>query len=852
MTVVPGVVNNAGKDGYQPLGTVFGHLFVDTDGNGAQNGAEPNLTERVGGDHGRAGCDADSDIGRERQLHGDGAGRQHDMQTWLTATLPAGYAQTAGVDPSTVNVPSGSVTSIFDDGYQPRGTVFGHLFVDTDGNGAQNGAEPNLSGVSVVITDALGVTRTVTSDASGNYTATVPAGSTTADVVEATLPVGYAQTAGVDPSTVNVPSGSVTSIFDDGYQPRGTVTGTVFRDDDGNGVQNGAEPGIPSVSVVITDALGVTRTVTTDANGVYTATNVPSGTANVDVVNATLPAGVVQTAGVDPSSVTVVPGVVNNAGKDGYQPLGTVFGHLFVDTDGNGAQNGAEPNLSGVSVVITDALGVTRTVTSDASGNYTATVPAGSTTADVVEATLPTGYAQTAGVDPSTVNVPSGSVTSIFDDGYQPRGTVIGTVFRDDDGNGVQNGAEPGIPSVSVVITDALGVTRTVTTDASGVYTATNVPSGAAMVDVVNATLPAGVVQTAGTDPSSVTVVPGVVNNAGKDGYQPLGTVFGHLFVDTDGNGAQNGAEPNLSGVSVVITDALGVTQTVTSDASGNYTATVPAGSTTADVVEATLPVGYTQTAGVDSSTVNVPSGSVTSIFDDGYQPRGTVVGTVFRDDDGNGVQNGAEPGIPSVSVVITDALGVTRTVTTDANGVYTATNVPSGTANVDVVNSTLPAGYVDTTLVDPSSVTVSPGVVNNAGKDGYQPQAAVFGHLFVDTDGNGAQNGAEPNLSGVSVVITDALGVTRTVTSDASGNYTATVPAGSTTADVVEATLPAGYAQTAGSDPSTVTAPAITVTNIGSDGYQPRGTVTGTCSAMTTATERRTERSRASQACRW
>ena len=130
---------------------------------------------------------------------------------------------------------------------------------------------------------------------------------------------------------------------------------------------------------------------------------------------------------------------MNNAGKDGYQPLGTVYGHLFVDTDGNGAQNGGEPNLSGVSVVITDALGVTRTVTSDASGNYTATVPAGSTTADMVDSTLPAGYAQTAGGDPSTVNVPSGSVTSIFDDGYQPRGTVTGTIFRDDDGDGVQD-----------------------------------------------------------------------------------------------------------------------------------------------------------------------------------------------------------------------------------------------------------------------------------------------------------------------------------------------------------------------------------------------------------------------------
>ena len=224
--------------------------------------------------------------------------------------------------------------------------------------------------------------------------------------------------------------------------------------------------------------------------------------------------------------------------------------------------------------------------------------------------------------------------------------------------------------------------------------------------------------------------------------------------------GCKTPAEPGIPSVSVVITDALGVTRTVTTDASGVYTATnVPSGTAVVDVVNSTLPAGYVDTTLADPSNVTVVPGVVNNAGKDGYQPRGTVVGTVFRDDDGDGVQNGAEPGIPSVSVVITDALGVTRTVTTDASGVYTATNVPSGTAMVDVVNSTLPAGYVDTTLADPSNVTVSPGVVNNAGKDGYQPRAAVYGHLFVDMDGDAIQDAGEPNLPNVSVVITDVPG---------------------------------------------------------------------------------------------
>jgi hypothetical protein len=87
-------------------------------------------------------------------------------------------------------------------------------------------------------------------------------------------------------------------------------------------------------------------------------------------------------------------------------------------------------------------------------------------------------------------------------------------------------------------------------------------------------------------------------------------------------------------------------------------------------------------------------------------------------------------------------------------------------------------------------------------------PQGTVSGHVYEDTNDNGVQDSGEPNLPGVDVVITDSLGNTQTVTTDANGDYTATVPAGSTTANVDESTLPAGYVDgTVTDDPNTITA---------------------------------------------
>ena len=86
--------------------------------------------------------------------------------------------------------------------------------------------------------------------------------------------------------------------------------GHLFDDLNDNGVQDADEPDLEDVAVVITDHFGDTQTFTTNKNGTYSA-NVPVGKAvTIDVVEATLPDGVVKVAGADlpiASGCSIVP-----------------------------------------------------------------------------------------------------------------------------------------------------------------------------------------------------------------------------------------------------------------------------------------------------------------------------------------------------------------------------------------------------------------------------------------------------------------------------------------------------------------------------------------------------------------
>ncbi len=804
VTVPVGGTGTATDVGFQFRGTITGHVFEDIDGDGIQDVGEPDL---AGVDVTLTPAGGGAPVTVTTDINGDYSSTVPSGDVDADVTDPASSTLTTGNDPQTVTVPVGGTGTAGDVGFQFSGTVVGHVFDDTDGDGIQDPGEPDLAGVDVVLNPTNGSPFTVITDANGDYSAGVPAGDVDANVMDL---ASSTLTTGNDPQTVTVPVGGSGTATDVGFQFSGTVTGHVFDDTDGNGVQDVGEPDLAGVDVDLTPVNGSPLTVTTDANGDYSA-SVPVGDVDADVVD---PASSTLTTGNDPQTVTVPANGTGTATDVGFQFSGTITGHVFNDTDGNGVQDVGEPDLAGVDVDLTPANGSPLTVTTDANGDYSASVPAGDVDADVVD---PASSTLTTANDPQTVTVPAGGTGTATDVGFQLSGTITGHLFEDVDGDGVQDPGEADLAGVDVVLNPVNGSPLTVTTDASGNYSA-GVPAG----DVTaNVTDPASSMLTTGNDPQTVTVPAGGTVGTTDVGFQFQGTITGHVFEDVDGDGTQDVGEPDLAGVDVTLTPAGGGAPiTVTTDAGGNYSSTVPVGDVDADVTD---PVGSTLTTGNDPQTVTVPVGGTGTAGDVGFQFQGTIIGHVFDDVDGDGAQGAGEPDLAGIDVTLTPAGGgAPVTVTTDVNGDYSST-IPAGDVDADVTD---PAGGTLTTANDPQTVTVPVGGTGTAADVGFQFQGTITGHVFDDVDGDGAQGAGEPDLAGVDVTLTPAGGgAPITVTTDAGGNYSSTVPAGDVDADVTD---PAGSTLTTGNDPQTVTVPVGGTGTAGDVGFQFQGTITG------------------------
>ncbi len=161
----------------------------------------------------------------------------------------------------------------------------------------------------------------------------------------------------------------------------------------------------------------------------------------------------------------------------------------------------------------------------------------------------------------------------------------------------------------------------------------------------------------------------------------------------------------------------------------------------------------------------------------------GTVAGRVFRDNNGNGVQDAGEPGMSGVTVSLS---GIGQK-TTDGNGNYSFTaNAPANYT----VSVTPPAGY---DCITPCSVNISLQVdqtttVNFA----LRPRASISGKVFHDTNNNGVQDTGESGIAGVTVTL-DGTGQTRTTAGDGSYSFDQLLPGNYS----VSVTVPDGYVNT-------------------------------------------------------
>lgn len=206
---------------------------------------------------------------------------------------------------------------------------------------------------------------------------------------------------------------------------------------------------------------------------------------------------------------------------------------VWEDLDGDGIQDVGEPGIAGVTVKLLKNGSVVKTTTTHASGNYSFSgLSLGTYSVQVVPLN---GYSFTSNdqgnddskdsdIDPTTgitkaYSFRSPTTNNTIDAGLFRKGSIGDRIWRDSNGNGIQDSGEPGISGITLKLFRDLNgngaidsnettPVATKTTDTQGNYLFGDLAPGKYIVDVVSG-VPSGAVLTGGTDPRAVTLTSG-------------------------------------------------------------------------------------------------------------------------------------------------------------------------------------------------------------------------------------------------------------------------------------------------------------------------------------------------------
>ncbi|MGJ7858940.1 Ig-like domain-containing protein [Enterococcus faecalis] len=647
-------------------------------------------------------------------------------------------------------------------------TVTGVTGNSTAGYEVKGTADANAT---VEIRNAGGaVIGTGTADGTGAFTVTIPAGEAGANE---TLTAVAKNASGTEstPTTFQTPADEATVTAP-------TITGVTGNSTAGYEVKGTADA---NATVEIRNAGGtVICTGTADGTGAFTVT-IPAGEAGA---NETLTAVAKNASGTESTPTTF-----QTPADEATVTAPTITGVTGNSTAGYEIKGTADANAT---VEIRNAGGaVIGTGTADGTGAFTVTIPAGEAGANETLTAVAKNASGTEST-PTTFQTPADPNTPVATPIVE---TVTGSTTK---GYEVKGTAEVG---TTIEVRDAAGtVLGTATTGTDGKYTVT-LDSGTA---TANQTLSVVAKNASGTEsqpatattPADVTAptVDNITGNSGS-GYEITGT-----------------ADPNTT---IEVRDPSGaVIGTGTSDANGDFTVTLPTGTTNPGD---TLTVIGKDNAGNESqpTEVLVPA--------DATVTAPTVTGVTGNSVAGYQVTGTADP---NATIEIRDADGnVIATGTADGTGSF-AVNLPAGTANANETLTALakdPAGNTSTptTFQTPADEVVAPPSVDK-----------VTGNT---TQGYQVTGTAELGTT-IEVRATDGT-VLGTATTGPTGQYTVTLASGKATAkqtvNVVAKNDTGLESQpTTAMTPADVTTPTIgDITGDSTTGYE----ITGTADPNTT-----------------
>lgn len=593
--------------------------------------------------------------------------------------------------------------------------------------------------------------------------------------------------------------------------------GYVYYDIDRNETFDGTDQGLPNIEMILSGRTSdgqdvcdiIDCSVSTDSNGYFSFPNLPASGSGGYTLTQTQPVDYVPGTGasgsfggtfdrsnndrVIVSNIQVPRGT--EAAEDYYfsQHTGDIAGRVFEDINTDNQIDAGEPLLSGIEVTLsgTTASGVdvcsiaaSCTVTTDANGNYRfENVPnAGNAGYTITRVTTPADYITGAAIkgyingavcascvtserdETSSIPLNAGQTNVEFNFSLVKPAQVSGTVYLDENGNGVRDANESiGLPNLTVELsgTDYLGeAINAVTVQTGGTtpsgsfafkdllpgnYTITqrDAPMGLDFTDyqIGSASGTGGLVQgqIAITDIALASSETATDYHFGWIGRE----IDGVVYFDANQNGSFDaGTEPGIENVSITLS---GLTSdgddvcvaiaprscSVQTDSDGRYHFTgIPRSDsvgytlTQQDPTTPPLDVFVNGTNSVGNVGGIVGENEISSIaltrprqnaenYNFAHLGASRIVGRVFVDSNNNGVQDAGEPGLAGVEMQLTgdSAFGtdvctlVTCTVITDSNGDFEFTGLPNNDSN----------GYT-VTQVQPQDYTAGQNTVGDAG----------------------------------------------------------------------------------------------------------------------------------------
>jgi protocatechuate 3,4-dioxygenase beta subunit len=406
------------------------------------------------------------------------------------------------------------------------------------------------------------------------------------------------------------------------------------------------------------------------------------------------PAFLIGTLGVTPlAAVPAAPVVVRSSTRTQVPPAAlpaSLIAHVYLDTNGNGSQDGREEDLAGLMVNLLNGNGTAtgRTAVTDARGNVSfAGLAPGSYQVSVA---TPTSYRMSQRINVlAPIALTSGSMVRAIEGVYLPA-TVTAHVYTDANADGRQSGGDANLGGVTVSLLkgDGSATGKTAVTDGNGNVRFTGLLPASYQVSVVAPVGYAALQKTNVLRP--LALASGATAAAIEGVYAPV-TFSTHVYTDVNGNGRQDSGDTDLSGVRVTLLrgNGAGTGKSALTDSNGNVMFS--------GLLPGTYQVSIANPAGdrpMQSDGVLQPfallSGGAAQAVEGVYVP-GTITAHAYTDSNGNGLQDNGEISLAGVQVSLLDQGGrvIGAAVETNAGGNASFTDLAPGEYEVSVVTPT-------------------------------------------------------------------------------------------------------------------------------------------------------------------